>query len=93
MNHKNNFLKYSKLFAFHNFYDSSGCLGGWRQRKFVDPSLLHFFFDHWLFAWLPKKFRTIMRCGIEENGCSYTLEMKEQNGGLRTSSDMVRHFF
>ena len=40
-------------------------LGGWSQRKQVDPELLHFFFDHWMFKWLPIKFRVLMRCGLE----------------------------
>ena len=39
--------------------------GGWSQRKQVDSALLHFFFDHWMFKWLPKKFRDFMRCGLE----------------------------
>ena len=41
------------------------CLsGGWKQRKQVDPILLHFFFDHWMFKWLPEKFRDLMKFGI-----------------------------
>ena len=51
-------------------------LGGWSQRKQVDPALLHFFFDHWMFKWLPKKFRDFMRCGLESY--DFTKNEKEQ---------------
>jgi len=63
----------------------SGCdqqlfiTGGWRQRKQIDPALLHFFFDHWMFKWLPKKFR------IEAEEINEDKKAKEASGNYVTS--------
>jgi len=48
----------------------------WKYRKHVDPTLLRFFIDHWIFAWLPKNFRETIRFGVEKNDADEPLDEK-----------------
>ena len=45
--------------------------GGWRDRKKVDPELVHSLFDHWIFSWLPERFLEFMRCGVDSKESSF----------------------
>ena len=53
-------------------------LGGWKQRKNIDPEYLHFFFDHWMLSWLPKGFRKFFRCGISLEEKKEDLDLMEK---------------
>ncbi|XP_076801198.1 sodium-coupled monocarboxylate transporter 1-like [Clavelina lepadiformis] len=44
---------------------------GWRDRKKVDPELVHSLFDHWIFSWLPERFLEFMRCGVDSKESSF----------------------
>ena len=68
--------------------------GGWSKRKNIDSKLLYFFFDHWIFLWLPEKFRLFMRCGITSNEENESFQLEKSNPAvLQNYYHLVKIYF